>query len=363
VAFNLFNAMLAARRSFEAVVFVDSRFPGVDRWRDLPRTTIIDTPFSEWSRHRAQMWEQMMLPVLARWHSCDLVHHPLNTCPRWKQGVPQVVTVHDLNYLHHPEWFSRSFRRWLMGTTVPGLKAADHVVTISDYVLADVRRTLGIRLERSCRIYNGSREFARSRAVKPSCPPYILAVNAWQPHKNLARLIQAFGRVRASHPDLELHVAGRPQAHFQSQPELRAMLNEPGIRLLGYLSDDELAAAYANARAFCFPSLEEGFGLPILEAMSAGTRVVTSTVSCLPEIAGDAAILVDPLSVAQLEGGIKKALCESKTERSRRLDEGAARARIFNWSDTALEYVRLIEDLLERKPVGATVTHLLQEAT
>ncbi len=109
--------------------------------------------------------------------------------------------------------------------------------------------------------------------------PVILGVNLWQPHKNLIRLLEAFQIVRGRFPQAELHLAGRPQAHYQNSPKIARCLQFPGVRLLGYLSNADLAEAYAKAAVLCYPSLEEGFGLPILEAMSAGTPVVTSNVS------------------------------------------------------------------------------------
>ena len=342
-SFHLFDAIIRGERDFPVVIFADEKFPGVAAWRAIPRTRFVDVPFSRWRRSVAQLWEQFVLPVRARRAGCTVLHHPMTTCPRWRDGVRQVVTVHDLNFFHHPEWVSRAFRCWLSAVAVPAIKNADHIAVISDYVLADVRRTLGIAAEKSSRVYNGLTPLplgAGSTARKATAR-VILGINLWQPHKNLPRLIAAFTRLRADMPALELHLAGRPQANYRAQPELAELLTRPGVRVLGYLSDAELGAAYARADVLCYPSLEEGFGLPVLEAMAAGAPVVTSDASCLPEIAGGAAILVDPLSEESIAAGIRQALGENADERATRIASGRRVAAKFSWSEAAKQYAAI----------------------
>ena len=342
-SFHLFDAIIRGERDFPVVIFADEKFPGVAAWRAIPRTRFVDVPFSRWRRSVAQLWEQFVLPVRARRAGCTVLHHPMTTCPRWRDGVRQVVTVHDLNFFHHPEWVSRAFRCWLSAVAVPAIKNADHIAVISDYVLADVRRTLGIAAEKSSRVYNGLTPLplgAGSTARKATAR-VILGINLWQPHKNLPRLIAAFTRLRADMPALELHLAGRPQANYRAQPELAELLTRPGVRVLGYLSDAELGAAYAGADVVCYPSLEEGFGLPVLEAMAAGAPVVTSDASCLPEIAGGAAILVDPLSEESIAAGIRQALGENADERATRIASGRRVAAKFSWSEAAKQYAAI----------------------
>jgi glycosyltransferase involved in cell wall biosynthesis len=268
------------------------------------------------------------------------------TCPRWNFGTRTVVTLHDLNFYHHPDWMDPKFRWWAMATAVPGLRKASHVVAISDYVLDDMRRTLGLPKEKTSRIYNGTLPMddvplpqgGRRKRM-------ILGVNLWQPHKNLPRLLEALAIVRKEFPDVELHLAGRPQVNFKNSPDAAATLAQPGVKVLGYLSREDLARAYAEAAVFCYPSLFEGFGLPILEAMSLGTPVVTSRVSALPEVAGGAAILVDPLSPEDIARGLKEALLESDAQRGVRIAAGRKVAARFNWDDAAAQYIRLYDKL------------------
>ena len=346
-SFHLFDAIIRTERDFDVVIFADAKFPGVAAWRTMPRTRFVDVPFSRWRRFAAQMWEQVVLPIRARKAGCTVLHHPMTTCPVWRNGIKQVVTLHDLNFYHHPEWVGRAIRCWYSTIAVPAIKQADHIATISDYVLDDARRTLAIPKEKSSRIYNGLTRLPLATANQPQegKARVILSVNLWQPHKNLARLIGAMTLLRATIPDLELHLAGRPQANYRDQPELDALLTRPGIRVLGYLSDEDLGKAYATADVVCYPSLEEGFGLPVLEAMAAGAPVVTSNASCLPEIAGGAAILVDPHSEQSIADGIRQALDENGDARTSRIHKGKAVAAKFSWADSAKSYIQFFKSL------------------
>jgi glycosyltransferase involved in cell wall biosynthesis len=228
---------------------------------------------------------------------------------------------------------------------IPGICNADQVVTISDYVSGKVQDHLHIPRARLQRIYNGVKPLPPAAASGPR-PPYILCVGSLQPHKNLARLIHAYGKLRAEFPGHELWIVGRPQPHFQNQPELTQLLQQPGVRVLGYLSEADLGEAYRQARLFCYPSLEEGFGLPMLEAMIAGTLVVASNVSCLPEIAGPAAELVDPYSVDSLADGMRALLKLEGGPRQQRVEAGRKWALGFTWQAAARQYVELYRRIL-----------------
>jgi len=340
-SFQLFDAILRERRDFEVVVFADSRFPGIREWEDLPLVTTVEVPFQDWSRERAQLWEQRDLPRLCRQQQCTVAHHPMTTSPLWRNGVRSIVTLHDLNFYLHPEWFSRAFRLAYAVCAVPALKRADRVVAISRYVRERANQHFQLEAERLRMIYNGVKSLPL--AVLRSAAPYLLCVGSLQPNKNLARMIKAFLRVKADFPGLELHVVGRPQARFASDTDLPSLLSAPGVKLLGYLSEADLASAYAGAAVFCYPSLEEGFGLPILEAMMQETLVLTSNVSCLPEVAGPAT-LVDPFSVDAISMGVMKLLRLQDTERKREIEKARAWASNFTWQAAAREYIALYRE-------------------
>ena len=347
-AFHLFDAIIRAPdRQIPLVVFADPRFPGVASWSEVKSTRLIPVPFSHWSRGRAQLWEQLVLPQRCKDEGAVIAHHPMTTSPSWPRGVRSVVTLHDLNFLLHPEWYSRSFRSVYQVTALPGLRAADVVIAISDYVRAKAERELRPLPKRTLRIYNGVKPLTDGAVASQSDSevPYVLSVGSLQPHKNLSRIVDAYAVVAEEWPTLELRIVGRKQPRFREGDEFRQK-DHPRVKFLGYLTEEELGRAYRQAAVFCYPSLEEGFGLPVLEAMQAGAPVVTSNCSCLPEIAGGAAELVDPCSTAEIADALRRILNFTPTERAQRISTGQERARLFSWKQAAKDYLRIYAEML-----------------
>lgn len=344
-AYQLFDAIVREPRQVELVVFADSRFKGVAEWKDIPGLRFVETPFQDWSRGRAHRWEQLELPIAARRMGCDIVHHPITTNSLWHNGCKSVVTLHDLNFYRHPEWYSRAFRLVFAVCAVPGLKRANRVVTISNYVRDQAHEVFRIPGNRLRMIYNGVKAMKVSPPSSDNIPPHVLCVGSLQPHKNLVRTIKAYLAVRNEFPGLELHIVGRPQAQFTAESELPQLLNAEGVRLLGYLSEEDLGRAYKEASVFCYPSLEEGFGLPVLEAMTVGSLVITSNVSCLPEVSGPAAFYVDPYSVDAMADGIRKVLQLTPQEHAEKVEEGRRWAQRFTWQNAARDYLKVYAEL------------------
>jgi glycosyltransferase involved in cell wall biosynthesis len=344
-AFQLFDAILRAQRSIELVIFADARFPGVEAWKTIPAIHFVSVPFQNWSRGRSQLWEQFQLPRLCRQWKCGLAHHPISTNPVWHHGCKSVVTLHDLNFYLHPEWFTRGFR-WVQNLAIiQSSRYAQRIVAISKYVCDHAKKHLPVSADRLRIVYNGVKPL-RANGAATGPRRRLLCVGSLQPHKNLPRLIRAFQQLRSEFPDLELHVVGRPQPRFAKDPDLPRLLESPGVKVLGYLSEQALADAYATSAVFCYPSLEEGFGLPILEAMSVGTIAVTSNVSCLPEVAGGRAILVDPFSVESIADGLRQALTLEPSKREQMVIAGRDWAQQFSWGRAADEYLKIYSELL-----------------
>ncbi len=347
VAYHLFDAIIRSQRDFEIVVFADPAFPGISEWASCAKTKLIAVPFHKWSRSRAQLWEQLVLPWRCRREGCEIAHHPINTSPAFSPGVKSLVTLHDLNFLLHPEWYTRSFCLAYQMCALPGFQRADRVIAISDYVKDTAAKTLRLPAARLGRIYNG----VKVLAAAPSSPDrarYIICVGSLQPHKNLPRTLRAFRNLRKVYPDLELRIVGKRQTRFVEDPELAELLETPGLEFLGYISDQELAQAYSDAALFCYPSLEEGFGLPVLEAMSLGTPVITSNVSCLPEISGDCAQLVDPLSESAIEAAMRQILNWSESQRAEVVKKGRVWAQKFTWEAAAKAYIDVYREFLAK---------------
>jgi glycosyltransferase involved in cell wall biosynthesis len=167
--------------------------------------------------------------------------------------------------------------------------------------------------------------------------PYVLMTGTLEPRKNVPRAVEAFAGLPQDLRDrFELVVAGPPGWET-------AQIEAPDVRLVGLVPDDELPALYAGAAVFLYPSLREGFGLPVLEAMAAGTAVVTSNLSSLPEVAGDAAVLVDPYDVEAIRSGIG-ALLSDDARRAQLAAAGRERARTFTWERTARDTLALLSE-------------------
>jgi glycosyltransferase involved in cell wall biosynthesis len=177
-------------------------------------------------------------------------------------------------------------------------------------------------------------------------PPYILYVGSLEKRKNLPRLLQAYARLRQDLPGWKLVIVGARK--WKSAPifdTLSRLGLEPYVHFTGFVEEDDLPALYNGADLFCFPSLYEGFGLPVLEAMACGTPVVTSSTSSLPEVAGEAALLVDPYDVEAIAAAMRRVLSDPELAQDLRA-RGLARAAQFTWERTARETIAVYERVL-----------------
>ena len=259
-----------------------------------------------------------------------------------------VVTVHDVIPLILPETFTPRHRLVVRLALARVRRKADLVVVPSHAVKRDVVRRVGLPGDRVVVTHEGceprfrpvrSEGALREVAARYGLPPrYVLAVGTLEPRKNLTTLLEAFARLRrdgAVDADLRLVLAGA--RGWLDEPifaTVRSLGLEDAVRFTGFVDDDDLPAVYSGAALFVFPSLHEGFGLPLLEAMACGVPVVTSNVSSMPEVAGDAATLVDPRDGEGLAAAIARSL-RDEALRDRLRDAGIARARQFSWEATA----------------------------
>lgn len=282
------------------------------------------------------LWEQLVLPRLARSSRVDVLVNPINTAPVTLDR--NIVVVHDLSFLEHPEWFGRGFR-CLYNVVVPrAARRAAAVVTVSEFSKSRIVGLLGVGADKVHVAYPGADpvflEVETSEAARVAWRygldrPYLLFVGSLAPRKNLAAAAAAFERARASFsPEHDLAVAGVSSYQFR-----KARIPQ-GLRLLGYVADDDLPGLYCAAKALVYPSLYEGFGLPPLEAMACGTPVIASNAASLPEAVGDAAVLVDPTDPDALAEAIRKVLTDGALAADLR-ERGLVRARSFSWDQAA----------------------------
>jgi len=214
------------------------------------------------------------------------------------------------------------------------------LIAISENTRADAIRLLSLDPERVEVIYPGVPEVYFGAQPRPAQHPYVLYVGTIEPRKNVDTLLDAWQAFRL-HNDFDLVIAG--SSGWRSEKTMARLASRPlGVRYLGYVPEDELPGLTAGATAFVYPSLYEGFGFPVAQAMAAGVPVITSNTSCLPEVAGDGALLVDPRSPAEIQAALEKLLTsESLRDRLRRA--GTDRARRYRWDACArrsLEFFR-----------------------
>jgi glycosyltransferase involved in cell wall biosynthesis len=274
-------------------------------------------------------WYLAALPAKARRDGVDVLHCPTHRAPVLS-SVPLVVTFHDLAVLRHPETFNRWTRTYSRLTLPRVAKAARRLIAVSEFTRRELLELLEVPEEKVRVIPN---------AVGPPFEPagdsedgdYVLAVSTLEPRKNLPRLVEAYRR--ASLNGLELVVAGAPGWGG-------VRVEGDGIRWLGEVEDDQLARLYRGARCVAYVSLYEGFGLPVLEAMACGAPVVAGRTDASEEIAGTAAVLVDPLDADAIAAG----LAEAVERRDELRDLGLERARAFDWREVAKATVEVYRE-------------------
>jgi glycosyltransferase involved in cell wall biosynthesis len=296
--------------------------------------------------------EQISIPLAVKRAHVDLFHAPHYVLPALTPG-PAVVTIHDCIHLMFPQYLKhRMGYAYARASIWTAAHKSDRILTVSEQSKRDILKFFKVPPEKIVVTPNAiddrfslapSDELVRqTRERYQLSNSYILYVGNIKPHKNLERLIEAFNLVRLQgRSELELLIIGDEISKLQT---LRRAVHKYGlhrhVRFHGHVPDQTLAVLYRLASVFVFPSLYEGFGLPPLEAMASGTPVVTSNVSSLPEVVGDAAVLVDPYSAEAIAEGILKVL-HSPHLRADLREKGYARVREYSWM-RSVERVRAV---------------------
>ena len=292
--------------------------------------------------------EQIRMPAVLARVRCDLNHTLTYTAPL-AQRHPLVLSIFDLIHLRYPREYSRIHPLYYRHVVRPLVRRARAVVTLSEASKRDLVSMLGADPERvhvtplaaETRFTpQPSEAIARVCTAHDLAPGYVLHLSNYRRHKNAEGVVRAFARLRKEGTRASLVLAGSPPASFRAW--LRCEGLDEGVRVLGHVDDADLPALYAGARAFVFPSRCEGFGLPPLEAMACGTPVVVSNVSSLPEVVGDAGLLVDP----EDEATIARAMADLLSSEALHADlsaRGRAHAARFSWERVARETKALYE--------------------
>ncbi|MBI5816512.1 MAG: glycosyltransferase family 4 protein [Nitrospinae bacterium] len=302
------------------------------------------------------IWENVSLPLLLRKKGVNVFHGPAFMIPLLKGHVGTVVTIHDIVSFRMPHTIPTKYALYMQLLIRTVTKRAEMVITVSEFNKRELVELLNVPEKKIKVVHHGvSPQFkpAVSGIDKGALKSrfginnrYMLFVSNLEPRKNLVRLMQAYDKVRETlNGEYQLVICGKKGWLYKDILKTYEQLKGEGnIIITNYVNEADLLTLYQNADMFVFPTLYEGFGLPVLEAMACGAPVITSNVSSLPEIAGDAAELIDPLSVEAISGAMLKLAGSADLRRSMR-ENGLRQAAKFSWKETARRTLEVYNSL------------------
>ena len=303
--------------------------------------------------------EQIQVPWVVRRERPDVFHAPHYVLPPAVRRR-SVVTIHDCIHLMFPQYLpNRAAYVYAKAAMWSAARSSNRILTVSEASKRDILHFFNVPPEKIVVVHNAiderfriapaEEDIARVRERYRLDHEFVLYAGNIKPHKNLVRVIEAFATLRKEGFDeLKLLIIGD---EISKLPALRRAVHEhklhKHVRFLGFLPDETLAVLYRLAAVFVFPSLYEGFGLPPLEALASGTPVVTSNVSSMPEVVGDAAVLVDPYDVNSIVAGLRQILVNPELANDLRA-KGIERARAFSWEQSVARIRHLYQEVAER---------------
>ncbi|MFA6239607.1 MAG: glycosyltransferase family 1 protein [Candidatus Hydrogenedentales bacterium] len=308
------------------------------------------------SQARRIWFDQMGIQAQAMKGKFDLIHYPANFGALLRR-MPSVLTVHDLTFLRDPSWYKAERATYYRIAIRRSVRNARRIIAVSQATANDLTNMLGVPAERIDVVHNGvdprfkpigeqgRREVSAKYAL---ADPYVLFVGTIEPRKNLPRLVEAWSSV-AGNAGPSLVIAGRQG--WKTEAVRESVARSPHgkrVRFLGHVPPEDLPALMSGAAVFAYPSLYEGFGIPVAEAMACGTPVLTSNVSSLPEVAGDAAVLVDPEDTIAIASGLER-LLSSESLRSDLRGRGLRRANQLSWDKAARQTLETYRKALAGK--------------
>lgn len=358
---NLVRAMAPMDRSLRLRLYLPQPLAGpAEPWHQLVETVVLPTPGGLGGLDNAFTWNHLRLPLHLARNPVDLFHGPFYTLPAWCPA-PAVVTIHDITFDLHPEWFTRRARLSFSGFAAASARKARHVLTVSERSRSDIIERYGLPQDRvTSALLAPDPQFIADAvgAVGSAAPasagsPRILHVGSITPRRNIERLLEAFAQVRAR-VDAHLVLAGRVEPPSRPvQPLIERLGLTDRVKVCGYVGGAELVELYRGASALVCPSLYEGFGLPVAEAMACGVPAVVSRTSCFPEVAGSAALFVDPEDTGSIVRGLLAVLTDEPL-RERLIAAGRERARELSWERTAEKTLAVYEAAIGSR-AGAAV--------
>lgn len=301
-------------------------------------------------------YEQLFLPKLVTKCGIDVLHSPGYVSPL-TGCYAKVVTIHDMQYIHYPDYFPKTKLLYWKHLLPLSARRSDVILTVSENSKADIANLLHIPQNKIFVTYEAPK-FCADLDKDDSLPTvmkkygirhnYVLSVASLLPHKNLDRLIEAFALLEDKIDHQLVLVGLRGRALSKIKEMIRNKVNHPHrVIFLGYVSDQDLAGLYKRASLFILPSLFEGFGIPLLEAMSLDCPVAASNKTSIPEVVGDAALLFDPNSSDQIAEAIFSVVSD-ETYRERLIVKGRQRVKLFSWEKMAEETIHAYSVAYER---------------
>lgn len=324
------------------VLFFDARTRNTSEFKQA-NTEIRYFPFSQYRKFLPFAYSHMLISAALLKARLNVYHSPANVLPLTYRKK-SVVTVHDLAIYQHPEWFpTQVFSTRLL---VPqSVKRASHIIAISECTKKDLQEMFNVPAKKLSVIYEAPfveplKLNDRNTDVQKKFgidSPYVLFVGTLEPRKNLMVLLDAFVKMRQKSSFQNTHLVLAGAAGYKSEMVLAMLKSAPykhSVKYLGYISHNEKLALYKKAECFVFPSLYEGFGLPVAEAMQLGVPVITSNGSSLVEVGENAALLVNPEDTAALAAAIEKVLASSE-QRNLMIKKGFEQVKKFSWEKAA----------------------------
>jgi len=288
------------------------------------------------------LWSQIYLPIyLYMNQNIDVYFSPAHYLPRFCP-VPQVVTIHDLGYLYFPEDFTKKDLWQLKNWTKFSIKKASKVIAVSKTTKKDIIKNYEVNDAKVSVVYNGFEKSAKEKTAEVKLKKYVLFVGTIQPRKNLEVLIDAFNKFVQINKDFKLIIVGKKGWLFEGIfKKVKTMNLEDKIIFTGHITDEELISYYKNAFCLTMPSLYEGFGIPVLEAMSYDCPTIVSMTSSLPEVGGEASLYFDPKDSDYLLEKLKT-LKDNDELRKELISKGRQRIKEFSWEKCGKETLDVI---------------------
>jgi len=352
---ELVKGLLTADRENEYIILVRDNLE--------PKHPLLQLDLPNLIRRKVNLYglslkQHYVIPDLIKYYQPDVYHHPQFYLPLGVH-VPSIITVHDIIPFRHAEYFpkkavfKRGYMRWMLQSA---LKRASKVIVISEATRQDIIDMFSAQSERIETVYHGislnghsvhlnSRDILKKYLVKK---PYILFVGERRPHKNIPRLIEGFKKVtELAGDEIQLVIAGKARPDYKLPENIIKESNlESRILLLDFVEDDILKLLYKNAELFILPSLYEGFGMPLLEAMKFDLPVLGANISSMPEVIGDAGLLFDPLNTDDLAEKVVSVL-QDYNLKQRLIEKGRKHIEKFTWEKAAVKTLRIYQQAFE----------------